>query len=225
MDKIYEVKQRVKKLIDERGFSYNNLSLKFGKNSTYLHKFVKEQSPKRLDEEFRKKLAVELCVDEQELTDLPLVKNVAYIYKIGEVQAGVFTENNQLPQSEWEQVYYAVPDILKNKKVFALGVKGNSMNKIFLPEKTTLICLNIEDFYNLEPTGIKNGDFVIAQRKTVDGLYESTVKRYNKLLDGTIILEAMSTDLKYNNIVIGQDDAEYKIIAIVVDYQIKIKDL
>lgn len=147
------------------------------------------------------------------------------INKIGYVQAGIFTESVELPQSEWEQVYYTAPEVLQNKRVFALGVKGNSMNKIFLPEKTTLICLNLEDFYSLEPTGIKNGDFVIAQRKTVDGLYESTVKRYNKLSDGTVILEAMSTDLKYNNIVIGQDDAEYKIIAIVVDYQIKIKDL
>ena len=225
MEKIYEVKNRVKNLVEERGFSYNYLSLKFGKNPTYLQKFVKEKSPKRLDEEFRKKLAVELGVDEQELTDLPLVKNVAYIHKIGFVQAGVFTENNQLPQSEWEQVFYAVPETLQGKKVFALGVKGNSMNKIFLPENTTLICLSIEDYIKLEPNGVRNGDFIVAERQTPDGLYETTVKRYNKLLDGTIVLESMSTDLKYTNIIIGQDNADYKIIAIVVDYQIKLKDL
>lgn len=225
MDKTDEIKQRVKALIEEKNLSYNYLSLKLGKNPTYLQQFITRKSPKRLDEAFRKKLAAELNVDEQELTDLPLQKGIATINKIGYVQAGIFTESVELPQSEWEQVYYTTPEVLQNKRVFALGVKGNSMNKIFLPEKTTLICLNLEDFYSLEPTGIKNGDFVIAQRKTVDGLYESTVKRYNKLSDGTVILEAMSTDLKYNNIVIGQDDAEYKIIAIVVDYQIKIKVL
>ena len=48
MEKIYEVKNRVKNLVEERGFSYNYLSLKFGKNPTYLQKFVEEKSPSRI---------------------------------------------------------------------------------------------------------------------------------------------------------------------------------
>lgn len=145
------------------------------------------------------------------------------IYKIGYVQAGEFSENEQLPRSEWKRVQYVVPEELQDKKVFALGVKGDSMNKIFPPNKTKLICLSIEDYLKEKPAGIKNGDFVIAQRQTLDGLYETTVKRYNKLEDGTIILEAMSTDLQYNNIIVGQDDAEYRIIAVVIDYKVKLK--
>lgn len=69
MSKIDEVKQRVGELVAERGLSYNSISIKLGKNPSYLQKFVKEKSPKRLDEGFRHKLAILLNVDEQELTD------------------------------------------------------------------------------------------------------------------------------------------------------------
>lgn len=72
MDKIQEVKNRVKQLVIEKGLSFNNLSVSLGKNATYLQKFVKEKSPRRLDEEFRKKLAAILQVDEQLLTDVDL---------------------------------------------------------------------------------------------------------------------------------------------------------
>lgn len=153
--------------------------------------------------------------------DVPRTRKT--INKIGYVQAGVFSENEQLPRSEWKRVQYIVPEELQDKRVFALGVRGDSMNKIFPPEKTKLICLAIEDYMKEKPMGIKNGDFVIAQRQTPDGTYETTVKRYNKLPDGTIVLEAMSTDLQYNNIIIGKDDAEYRIIAVVIDYKVKLK--
>ena len=65
MSKIDEVKQRVGELVAERGLSYNSISIKLGKNPSYLQKFVKEKSPKRLDEGFRHKLAILLNVDEQ----------------------------------------------------------------------------------------------------------------------------------------------------------------
>lgn len=72
MDKIQEVKNRVKQLVTEKGLSFNNLSISLGKNATYLQQFVTRKSPRRLDEEFRKKLAAILQVDEQLLTDVDL---------------------------------------------------------------------------------------------------------------------------------------------------------
>lgn len=70
---IEDIKEKVGKLVAEKGLSYNYVSLKLGKNPSYLQKFVKEKSPKRLDEKFRKDLAILLEVDEQELTDIPLL--------------------------------------------------------------------------------------------------------------------------------------------------------
>lgn len=72
MSSIEEVKKRVGELVYERGLSFNNIALRLGKNPSYLQKFVKEKSPKRLDETFRRGLAQILGVDEQELTDLPI---------------------------------------------------------------------------------------------------------------------------------------------------------
>lgn len=72
MTSIEDVKKRVGELIAERGLNYSNIAIRLGKNTSYLQKFVKEKSPKRLDENFRKGLAQILGVDEQELTDIPL---------------------------------------------------------------------------------------------------------------------------------------------------------
>lgn len=144
------------------------------------------------------------------------------IHKIGFVEAGVWQKALQLPETEWTDVYYPLNENLRNKNIFALGVRGNSMNKIFPPERTTLICCCIDDY----PYPIENGDYVIAQRISADGEYEATVKRFQKVDDGTIILEAMSTDPRYTNIICkSQDDCEYQIKAIVIDYQTKLKNI
>lgn len=147
------------------------------------------------------------------------------IYQIGYVQAGVWTEAAELPRDEWTPVNYPINDNLKGRKIFALGVKGNSMNKIFPPDRTTLICLDIADYCDMVPEGIQNGDFIVAQRISTDGKYEATVKKYNRLDDNTVVLEAMSDDPRYTNIIVGSENCEYQIIAVVIDYQTKLKDL
>ena len=69
MDKIKEVKQRVGRLAEDKGLALNAISLMLGKSGTYLHKFVNYDSPKRLPEDIREKLARIFEVDQQELTD------------------------------------------------------------------------------------------------------------------------------------------------------------
>lgn len=72
MATIQEIKEKVGRLIAEKGLNYNNISLSLGKNPSYLQKFVKEDSPKRLPEDFRKGLSIILDIDEQELSDQPI---------------------------------------------------------------------------------------------------------------------------------------------------------
>ena len=72
MATIEDIKRKVGALIVEKGLSLNSLSLSLGKNSSYLQKFVKEKSPRRLDEQVRKGLAQILGIPEQELTDIAL---------------------------------------------------------------------------------------------------------------------------------------------------------
>lgn len=152
--------------------------------------------------------------------------NIVIINKIGFVEAGTWQEALQLPESEWEAVCYETNDNIRGKKIFALGVKGNSMNRIFPPEKTTLICLDINDYYDINTEGIQNGDYVIAQRVSNDGKYEATVKRYTKIDSNTVILSPESTDDSFQPIVLSANDNNgYEIKAVVIDYQMKLKKL
>ena len=72
MDKQQQVRDFLEKTAKEKGLSLNSLSLRVGKNSTYLFHFVKRHSPRRLDETVRRKLAHILDVSEQDLCDFPL---------------------------------------------------------------------------------------------------------------------------------------------------------
>jgi hypothetical protein len=95
MEKIKQVKARVGELIKERGLSLNSLSLQFGKSGTYLHKFINFDSPKRLDEDVRKKLALILDVDEQELTDRPILPaHMTGVSMVAEKISSLFTSKD-----------------------------------------------------------------------------------------------------------------------------------
>lgn len=216
MKTIEETKKHVKELVDKKGYSYNFLSIKLGKNQTYLQKFIKEKSPRRLDEDFRKKLASFLMVDEQELTDIPLQKKVSTVYKVGFVQAGKFNSACQLPEDEWQEIPYPQSEAYKNCHLFALGVRGDSMNLVFAPEKTTLICCPFEEWVEINTNQDIEGKYIIAYRKDKDGNCEATVKKYTKIDNKTIILVAESTNPEIKPIVLHPDNNEYEIAAVVI---------
>lgn len=70
-----EVRKFVVEKLKEKNIALNAASLAIGANCTYLFQFTKRGRPKRLHEEFRKKLAAILEVPEQELTDKDLSDN------------------------------------------------------------------------------------------------------------------------------------------------------
>lgn len=145
---------------------------------------------------------------------LPLDINT--IYRVGYVQAGKFNEACQLPEAEWEAIPYPVNDNYKKCHLFALGVLGDSMNLIFPPEKTTLICCPYAEWVESNPDQDIEGKYIIAYRKNADGLCEATVKKYAKIDDNTIILVAESSNPEIKPIVIHPDNNEYDIAAVVI---------
>lgn len=76
MDKQQQVRDFLESKVKEKGLSLNALSLKLGKNATYLFHFVKRNSPRRLDETTRRKLAQLLDVNEQDLCDFALPSGI-----------------------------------------------------------------------------------------------------------------------------------------------------
>lgn len=60
-------RQRLKEIAAERGRSMAQLSAMLGRNAAYIQQHVERGSPKRLDEDDRRRLAIVLEVDEREL--------------------------------------------------------------------------------------------------------------------------------------------------------------
>lgn len=67
-----KIREKIKKLIFEKGSNLREASLIIGRKDSYLHQYVNYGYPLRLKESDRKKLSVFLGVPEQELTDLDL---------------------------------------------------------------------------------------------------------------------------------------------------------
>jgi hypothetical protein len=61
------IRGRLRQLAKARGESLASLSCLIGRNPAYLQQFVTRGSPRRLDEDDRRRLAIRLQVDEREL--------------------------------------------------------------------------------------------------------------------------------------------------------------
>lgn len=104
----------------------------------------------------------------------------------------------------------------KNARIFALGVRGDSMNLTFPPEKTTLICCPLEDWIEINPETSLEGKYIIAYRRAPDGTCEATVKKYTRIDETTVILVAESSNPDIKPIILHPDSNEYEIAAVVI---------
>lgn len=205
----------------ELGLTQAELGEIVGFSQQSITKF--EKGDRSIDENKIYLFSKALKIDPAEFINSTKANNsITTINKIGFVEAGNWQEALQLPQEEWEAVCYEINDNMKGLHIFALGVRGNSMNRIFPADRTTLICCCIDDY----PYPIENGDYIIAQKISPDGKYEATVKRYTKIDDNTVILYPESTDESYKPIIVtANDNNGYEIKAVVIDYQMKLKKL
>ena len=210
------MENRIKELREERNLSQYDLAERAETTAQQIGRL--EKGTRKLTVEWLTRLSKALVVDPEDI--LVRRTNITTINKIGFVEAGNWQEATQLPVDEWEPICYEANSNMKGKHIFALGVRGNSMNRIFPEEKTTLICCDVADY----PYNIENGDYIIAQRISPDGKYEATVKRYTRIDDNTVILTPESTDTSFQPIVItANDNNGYEIKAVVIDYQMKLK--
>lgn len=73
MDKSDEIRYKVRDLLAERNINLSEASRRIGKNVAYLQQYIIKRSPRYLGERERKALAKLLSINEQELTDIPLI--------------------------------------------------------------------------------------------------------------------------------------------------------
>lgn len=199
---------------EEMGLSQAKLAKKIGISQQHLDRYEKGY---QVPLEKIPHIAKSIGVTNQDLLPKELRSvEVNTINKVGYVQAGKFNEACQLPEEEWEQIPFPSDD--KYHNIFALGVKGDSMNLVFPPEVTTLICVPLLDWINANPKTSLEGKYIIAYRYSPDGKCEATVKKYSKIDDSTIILVAESSNPDIKPIILHPDRNEYEIHAVVISY-------
>lgn len=109
---------------------------------------------------------------------------------IGFVQAGVWREAIQWDENDYYSMYIPGAEQYEGKNLYALEVRGESMNKVY-PEGSCIICMPIFE-YDKE---IKSGLKVICQRTNPStGEVEATVKEYVMTEDGSVYLVPHSTN-------------------------------
>ena len=134
---------------------------------------------------------------------------------IGYVQAGLWQEARQWEVSDFKPIYMPTDEKFWGRRVFALQVRGNSMNKIY-PEGSCVICVSAEDYTNIVGN-IESGKKVVVQRKNpIDNTIEATVKEYVKNEFGTFLMPH-STDPSFTPIRTDDGSAgETQITAVVI---------
>jgi phage repressor protein C with HTH and peptisase S24 domain len=70
------LRKKIFDMLEDKNISLSSASTAIGKNVAYLHQFLNKGSPVTLPEEQRVRLANLLEVDEQELTDRPIVRSL-----------------------------------------------------------------------------------------------------------------------------------------------------
>jgi len=206
---------KIKEVRLEKGLTLQGLAERVGTSAPQIDRL--ERGLRRLTIDWLNRIAKSLDVTPGALLNSQFIeKEIEVVYKMGYVQAGKFNEACQLPEAEWEAIPYPVNDNYKKCHLFALGVLGDSMNLIFPPEKTTLICCPYAEWLEANSDQDIEGKYIIAYRKNADGLCEATVKKYTKIDENTIILVAESSNPEIKPIVIHPDNNEYDIAAVVI---------
>ena len=223
-------RRRLLDLAEKAGESLNALSLKLGKNRSYLENFVRKGSPRELAFEDRADLARLLnCAPEQlvvEKRNRPFPKqSVAGIvepklpsrdrghradlyepltepvFLIGRVQAGAWVESHRLPEEQWTRMDLPADPLFPGVPRYALRNVGESMNRE-CANGGIWVFVELQDLTGIGP---KPGDYVIVERKRHDGLYEATCKRL-EIRGGKPWLCPDSTDPTFQPFPITGDD-------------------
>ena len=146
----------------------------------------------------------------------------------GFVQAGYWSDANELPPDEWVEFTFPKPN-LPFEKYTCLVSRGTSMNRVW-PDGTPLLCVDIIEYHD-KGFALEDGQFVIVQRRNGNGMFEASVKQL-EIVDDRYWLWPRShdpefqqplelpnpTDSSFSEQQVGVEDGEVKVTGVVVTY-------
>lgn len=191
------LKDRLKQRIEELGTNPAAVARTANLNPTGVRDILqgKSQNPRS---DTLKKLAVALRVSENWLmgVDDPspnLPPNHFLKRVVGVVQAGVWTETNEIPFEDQREVIVPMPEGPLVEHVFLLDVRGDSMNRADILDGDTVACIPFDKY----PKDLQTGDMVVAYRSDGHGLIEATIKELDIREDGACWLWPRSDDPEF----------------------------
>lgn len=204
------MKNRIKEFRTSKGLTIQQLAERAGTTAQQISRL--ERGERGLDTEWLDRISNALNVKPFEL--LPTEwqpKGINSIKVIGHVQAGEWREAIQWPVDEIYEIAIPTYSEYEGKHLYALEVRGESMNKVF-PNGTCVVCMPISEW----DEAIENGKRVVVERKNPrDMTVEATVKEYIKNESG-IFLIPQSTDPSFDRIKIDKETGETAITGIVI---------
>lgn len=198
------LRQTLKDLLKKNNLTQVYVAQRLGITQGALSLYL--NGKRKISTQFLDRFCTTFDIDISEI--YPQSKNdLGQIYIIGDVQAGYF---KSLEESCSPSPLPICGQKDKKLPLFALRVKGDSMDKLY-PDGSFLICCPLNAF----PEKLSTGHKVICQRLHKDGKVEATVKEYTENKFG-IFLIPHSTNPLYTPLKLEQSDTTIIINAVVV---------
>lgn len=181
------MKLRIREFREKAGWTQEEAAARLGIHSVNWSKMETGAVPLKMDRLFD--LAEMFsCRPEELIAVLP--ERIVEVR--GTVQAGHWAEASEWEKEDRYTVAIADDDRYSRLELFALEVKGPSMNRVY-PEGTTLIVSAVAE--NGEQ--LVFGKRYVVERRGPDGLYEMTVKLLTRDSDGRVWLVPESDDPRF----------------------------
>lgn len=110
---------------------------------------------------------------------------------IGHVQAGLWQEAVQWEQTDFKPIYIPTDEKFKGKRIYALEVRGESMNLIY-PPGSCVVCVSAEDYVDVAGEIVSGKKVIVERKNPLDSTIEATVKQYVKNEYGTFLMPQSS---------------------------------
>lgn len=195
-----DLPNRIKQLREARGWSMSTLGKALGVEAPTVNKLEKGET--QLTTRWMKRIATALGVHPMAiLFEAPQLRTVRVV---GRVQAGEWAESYEWNDPE-DGYDVAVPDAedLRGIRLFALEVRGPSMNKLY-PDGSVIVVASIFD----TEEELASGTHYAVERIRPDGFREATVKTFEVDGRGRKWLVPESTEPGFAPIALDGDDFE-----------------
>lgn len=185
---------KIKELRKKKGLTQEALASKINCTTSQVIKL--ERGERRLSDVWLDRLAPALDATRAEILGekATFQDHLNRRYKvIGKVNAGVFTNETDVPVSEQEAIVLPTGSHPWANEFYVLEVCGDSMDKLGIVDGSYIACLDIKQYV----TKLESGDLVVARRSDNNGRHETVLMQVEIQADGNYWIYPRSSNPEF----------------------------